>query len=138
MASRNFRRFLPLLLTLLCAGAVLFVGHWWSQVTSPRVVAHAMMPNGVEIVIEQTFNWELFYTSFYYRPPGGNWVWRYYSHEDGYWGRGPVELDESSKSATVYRDGKPTIKFNWSDLSHTQLTETQSGKPRTFTKDQDR
>jgi len=123
-----------LLLTALCVGVMAWLIFSWNRIVSPRVVAHATMPNGVEIMIRQTFTWsgDLFNTSFHYRRPEGEWVWRYYSHEDGFWGRGRVELDESSRIATVYRGGKPTIKFHWDTLAHTQLTGTQSGNPRTF------
>jgi hypothetical protein len=98
------------------------------------------MPNGVEIMIKQTFTWsgDLFNTSFHYRRPGGEWVWRYYSHEDGYWGHGRVELDKPRRVATIYRDGKPTIEFHWDTLEHTQFTETQNGSPRMFTPESDR
>jgi hypothetical protein len=109
------------------------------EITSPRVVAQATMPNGIEIMIKQTFTWsgDLFNTSFHYRRPGGDWIWRYYSHEDGYWRHGRVELDAASRIATVYRGGTPAIKFNWDSLAHTQFTETQSGNPRTFTPETD-
>lgn len=97
------------------------------------------MPNGVEIMIKQSFTWsgDLFNTSFHYRRPGAKWVWRYYSHEDGYWGHGRVEIDERSQVATVYRGGKPTIEFNYDTLAHTQLTETQTKTPRHFTTESD-
>ena len=129
----------PLLLTILSVAAVVSLPLLWNQITRPRIVAQATMPNGVEIMIKQTFTWsDLFDTTFNYRRPGGEWVSRYYSHEDGYWERGRVEIDGSSRIATVYRDGEPTIKFHWDTLAHTQFTETQSGSPRNFTAESDR
>ena len=133
---KEWRR--ALLVTTLFVAAVGSLLLLWNM-TRPRIVAQARMPNGVEIMIKQTFTWsgDLFNTSFHYRRPGGDWVWRYYSHEDGYWGHGRVELDESSRIATVHRGGKPTISFNWDTLAHTQFTETQNGKPRTFAVEND-
>ena len=130
------RLLLTILCVAICVGGILS----WRHMTSSRVVVHGTLPNGVEIKITQSFNWTLFewfYTSFLYRRPGGKWVWRYYSHEDVYWGHGRVELDEVSRTATVYRGGKPTIKFNWETLVHTQFTETQGGGARTFTLEYD-
>ena len=140
MNSRRFKEWLcPLLLAIL--GVVTIGGLLvsWKHITSTRVVAHATMPNGVQIMIRQTFTWsgDLFDTSFHYRRPGGQWVWRYYSHEDGFWGHGRVELDESSRIATVFRGGEPTIQFDWDTLAHTQFTGTQSGNPRTFAPESD-
>jgi hypothetical protein len=135
MNSSKFREWLrPLLLFTLCIGAIGWLLASLLHTIEPRVIAHATMPNGVEIMIKQTFSWsgDLFNTSFHYRRPGGEWVWRYYSHEDGYWEHGHVELDSASRIATIDRCGKPTIKFNWDTLAHTQFTETQDGNPRTF------
>ncbi|MEO7319889.1 MAG: hypothetical protein ABIZ56_12940 [Chthoniobacteraceae bacterium] len=140
MNSPRFKEWCrPLLLTILCVAFCVGGIVSWYQITSTRVVAQATMPNGVGIMIKQSFTWsgDLFNTSFWYRPPGGKWVWRYYSHEDGYWGHGRVELDSSSRIPTVYRGGKPTIKFAWDTLVHTQFTETQRGSPRTFTPESD-
>jgi hypothetical protein len=127
----------PILLTTLCLGAMGWLLVLWNDITGTRVVAYAAMPNGVEIMVRQSFTWggDLFNTSFHYRRPGGQWVWRYYSHEDWYWAHGRVELDEASRIATIERGGKPTIKFNWDTLAHTQFTETQDGNPRTFAPD---
>ena len=110
-----------------------------TPVTSPRTVAQATMPNGVEIMVRQSFTWsgDLFNTSFHYRRPSEGWVWRYYSHEDGYWGHGRVEIDEPARTATVYRGGARTIEFNYETLAHTQFTETQSKTPREFTTESD-
>ena len=141
MNTQRFRGWLrPLLIIILVAGALVVLIYTFEHVTGTRVVVQATMPNGVEIMIKQSFNWsgEPFTTGFYYRRPGGPWIWRYYSHEDGYWGRGRVVLDESTRIATVERGGKPTIKFNWETLEHTQFTETQDGRPRTFTPAEDR
>lgn len=129
-----------LIVLTLCAAAVAWLLVSLQHITSPRVVAHATMPNGVEIMIKQSFTWsgDLFNTSFHYRRPGGEWVWRYYSHEDGYWGHGLVVLDEATGTATVHRGGEPTIRFNWDSLVHTQFTATQGGNPRTFDPASDR
>jgi hypothetical protein len=140
MDSPKFKEWVqPVLLTAFCVGAIGFLLVLWFHITGTRVVAHATLPNGVEIMIKQSFTWDgdLFNTSFHYRRPGGGWVWRYYSHEDGYWGRGRIELDAPSRTASVERDGKPTITFNWDTLAHTQFTETQDGSPRTFTLESD-
>ena len=136
--SKNW--LLWLLIVALCLGVTVWLYVSVQHVTSPRVVAHATMPNGVEIMIKQSFTWsgDLFNTSFHYRRPGGKWVWRYYSHEDGYWGEGRVNLDPSKHVATVYRGSQPTIEFNWDTLVHTQFTETQGGSPRTFDPASDR
>ena len=90
-------------------------------------------------MVRQAFTWsgDLFDTKFLYRVPGGTWAARYYSHEDGYWERGEVKIDATNRTATIMRSGTPTIDFNWETLSHTQWTETQDGKPRTFTRTED-
>ena len=138
-SQRSRKWLLRAVLATLCIGALGWLLVSWNHITSPRIVAEATLPNGVEIMIRQTFTWDgdLFNTSFHYRRPGGEWVQRYYSHEDGYWGHGRVELDGSSRIATIYRGAAPTIKFNWDTLTHTQFTDTQSGNPRIFTPESD-
>jgi hypothetical protein len=118
------------------AAAVLGLGLLlWRHIDRTRIVASATTLSGVELRVSQSFNrnlGEIFTTSFYYRKPGStNWNWRYYCHEDWYWGRGRVELDEPAKTATIYRGGRPTIRFNWATETYIQFTETQSGRPIT-------
>jgi hypothetical protein len=122
-----------------CTALIILGVREWNHLTGTRTVLQATMPNGVEIMVKQKFTWsgDLFNTSFHYRRPGGDWVWRYYSHEDGYWGRGTVTLDPSSHVASIDRDGRSTILFNWDTLRHTQFTETQDGRPRDFTVESD-
>ena len=56
--------------------SVLFMRH----VGGPRVVAHAVAPDGTEMCIVQQCNWnaEPFTTSFVFRKPGAEWRRFYY------------------------------------------------------------
>src|SRR5215207_378549 len=86
MNTQRFKGWLrPLLIIILVAGTLGGLIYTFEHVTGTRVLAQATMPNGVEIMIKQSFNWsgEPFTTGFYYRRAGGPWIWRYYSHEDG-------------------------------------------------------
>jgi len=102
-------------LTALGVGLLVLVVGVLNRLTGTRIVALETLPNGVEIMVKQKFTWsgDLFNTSFQYRSPGGEWLSRYYSHEDSYWGRGRVTLDPTSHTATIERDGVATIAFNW-------------------------
>jgi len=81
----------------------------------PRIVGRAVSPTGVEMCVIQKFNWsgEPFTTSFVYRRPGTNWAWCYFDHQDNYWGTSPVVVDTNRGAAIFYRDGRPTLSFEW-------------------------
>jgi hypothetical protein len=112
-----------LLLPLILSAVIL------RHVARTRVVAKAVAPNGIELYVVQRFNWDLgevFNTGFHYRMPDGRWGWCYYSHQDIYWGAGRVELDEKLDRATVYRDGKPVILFDWDTQTYVALRRQQT------------
>ncbi|HIJ65448.1 MAG TPA: hypothetical protein HPP77_05795 [Candidatus Hydrogenedentes bacterium] len=94
-------------------GACLLLFPW--HISSPRVIARAVAPNGIELCVVQECNWstEPFTTSVLYRKPGGAWGWFYYDHEDLYWRKGHTEIDPQQKRITVFRGGKATASFEW-------------------------
>jgi hypothetical protein len=73
--------------------------------------------------VVQRFNWNLgepFTTGFHYRATNGAWGWCYYSHQDRLWSPADasVEFDEKSRRATIFRNGKPDVSFDWETLLH--------------------
>ena len=91
------------------------------QIIVPRVVSHALAPDGTEMCVLQQFNWsaELFTTRFAYRRPGGSWGLFYYDHQDDFWGDSPVTLDTNAGVAVFMRSGKPAVTFAWATETFT-------------------
>jgi hypothetical protein len=105
-------------LILLGFALVLFVGIRLTQIAGARIIASGRAPNGVEFFVVQRFNWDLgerFTTGFHYRTTNGVWGWCYYSHQDSLWSPADaiVQFDEKSGRATILRDGRPDISFDW-------------------------
>jgi hypothetical protein len=94
---------------------------WLAHALSPRIVAHAVTPDGVEACVLQKFNGggEPFTTSFVFRKPGGPWKWFYYDHQDWYWGSGRVALDTTSNIIVIFRGKDPAITFDWNQELYT-------------------
>lgn len=88
-----------------------------------RTIAHAFAPDGSEVMLRQNFNWspELFTTSFHHRRNGGTWEWFYYDHQDVVWNDAPLEIDPVAKRITIWRNGQPTIYFDWETTTYTLL-----------------
>ena len=111
------------LLTLSVVAAVMIVGAAWAvyRVTVPRLVGRVVAPDGTEMCVVQQFNWdpEPFTTSFVFRKPPGRWRWRYYDHQDDYWGRSSAVLDMTTRTAVFYRGGKPAVTFAWETSTYT-------------------
>lgn len=99
-------------IAMMVVGLLAWIGYSLWQIVSPRVVARAITRDGIEMCVVQRFD-EPFSTGFYFRKPGTNWGWLYCDHEDSYWRKGEIELDYSNKRATVRREGKPVILFDW-------------------------
>jgi hypothetical protein len=105
-------------LILLSLALALFVGIRLARIAGTRIIASGRAPNGVEFFVVQRFNWDLgerFTTGFHYRTTNGVWGWCYYSHQDNLWSPADasVRFDEKAKCATVLRDGRPDILFDW-------------------------
>src|SRR3954469_1639384 len=106
LAARPMKRRTKIAVTIiavvLAAATALFLWH----INGPRIVARALAPDGTEFCVVQTCNWnlEFFTTACYYRRPSGRWGWLYYDHQDWYWGRGQVEIDERAKRLSIIRD----------------------------------
>jgi len=105
-------------LVLLSLALVAFVGIRLAHIVGTRIIASGCAPNGVEFFVVQRFNWDLgerFTTGFHYRTTDGVWGWCYYSHQDDLWSPADasVQFDEKSKRATVFRNGRPDISFDW-------------------------
>ncbi|MBM3839353.1 MAG: hypothetical protein FJ398_15565 [Verrucomicrobia bacterium] len=81
---------------------------------APRFVVRTSMTNGLELCVVQRIGGPFSYnTGVFYRKPDGTGGWFYYDHEDNSWRRGRVALDQQSRLATVFREDKPVIVFNW-------------------------
>ena len=91
------------------------VGLFLHHISSPRVIARAVAPDGTEMCVVQQCNWsaEPFTTSFVYRRPGSTWGWFYFDHQDLYWGSSRVALDTNAGVAVFYRGRAPAITFAW-------------------------
>ena len=124
------------IIILLVAAIALFIRH----IDGPRIVARAIAPDGTEVCVVQTCNWDLefFTTSCYYRRPGGQWGWCYYDHEDWYWGRGLAVVDTAARRISIYRRGQVTVTFDWeserfrllrADFPHREFTGAQEWMP---------
>lgn len=105
-------------LILLSLALVLFVSIRLARIAGTRIIASGRAPNGVEFFVVQRFNWDLgepFATGFHYRTTDGAWGWCYYSHQDRLWSPADasVQFDEKSKRATISRNGRPDIVFDW-------------------------
>lgn len=107
--------------------AVIFV----VRIARPRIVLHAMTPDGTEICIFQRFTGttDLFETSFYSKKPGKNWGWFYYNHEDLPWLSGRIELDTTNKTATIFRGSKAVARYDWSNDTFTHFQRGTITKP---------
>jgi hypothetical protein len=96
------------------------------HLNGPRTVVRAVAPNGIEVRVVQTCNWngELFTTRFCYRKPDMPWKWFYYDHQDGYWRNGHAEVDSIAKTISIHRKGRLSIEFNWESetINLTQLS----------------
>ena len=103
-------------------------GIFYLYFVAPRIVVRTTTPNGLELYVTQTWG-ELFSynTSIRYRKPDGVGGGFYYDHEDTRWRRGRVALDLESKLATVFREGKPVILFDW----EAEACSVKSGNLRT-------
>lgn len=114
--TAGMRLCLKIVLILLALFLVILSALILRHVARTRIVAQAVAPNGTQMYVVQSFNWnlgEIFTTGFHYRTPAGQWGWCYYDHQDIYWGAGRVELDEKTRRATIFRGGKPAITFDW-------------------------
>ena len=126
----RIRRLLGVVTATFVVGIALFLWH----ISSPRIVARAVTPDGIEMCIVQKCNWsgELFTTSFYYRKPGGEWLWHYYDHQDGYWGGSRASLDTNARVAVFYRGRTPAVTFAWAAETYTlhrwNRTESDPGR----------
>lgn len=100
------------------------------RVSHPRMIVHAVTPDGTELGMVQECNWstEPYTTSFIYRKPGASWRRFYYDHQDNYWGSARMTLNTNADIAVVYRDNAPTVTFHWD--SEIYLLHRQS---RTYT-----
>jgi len=116
-------------LILLSLALVLFVAIRLARIAGTRVIASGRVPNGGEFFVVQRFNWNLgepFTTAFHYRTADGAWGWCYYSHEDGLWSPADARVlfDEKTKRATVLRNGRPDIFFDWETQTYTRGSRT--------------
>ncbi len=111
------RKSLGVFAALLVVGVGLFLWH----IGSPRIVARAVTPEGIEMCIVQRCNWsgEPFTTSFVFRKPGGRWGWFYYDHQDTYWGSGHALINTNTALAVFYRRGAPAVSFDWAAETYT-------------------
>lgn len=107
-----------IILALAAAGGILYL-----YFVAPKIVVRATMPNGLELYVIQRMEVFSHNTGVFYRKPGGRSGGFYYDHEDTAWGRGRVVLDDQSKLATVFRQNKPVILFNW----ETELCSVRNG-----------
>lgn len=105
----------------LAVAFVLLLALLLRHVSGPRIVARLVTPDGVEMRLVQrcTWNAEPFTTGFYYRRPGGQWGWFYYSHQDSYWGNADVRVDTNSRTAVFFRGETPAVTFRWDDDVYT-------------------
>jgi hypothetical protein len=83
------------------------------QFLAVRVIGYGRNQSGTELCVVQQPLGSLLETSVYYRKPGSNWGWFYYDHEDWYWARAEIEVDEGKKVMTILRRGEPVATFNW-------------------------
>src|SRR5262245_20120607 len=90
---------------------ILIVVAIW-HVASVRVVGYAKNQGGIELCIVQEPG-DFLQTSVFIRQPGGRWGWFYYDHEDTYWRKAKVEIDESTQQMTIFRNGELDITFDW-------------------------
>src|SRR5687767_13790061 len=129
-----------LLLMLAVFGLVAGIALAFRHLNRPRIVAHAVAPDGSEFCVVQRCNWsgEPFTTSCFSKTPDGRWGWYYYDHEDWYWAFGRAEVNPAAKRISVYRGDNVTATYDWesktfqllrSDFPHRQLTEPQSLMP---------
>lgn len=109
------------ILTALFIGLIVALAFEVRHAWSPRVVAHAVTPEGIELCVVQESGRDFppFVTSFVFRKPGANWDWYYYDHEDWYWSAGQFSLDTNNRVATAYRAGEPCLTFNWNTEFYT-------------------
>lgn len=107
-----------IILALAATGGILYL-----YFVAPRIVVRATMPNGLELCVIQRMEVFCYNTGVFYRKPDGSGGGFYYDHEDTAWGRGRVVLDHQSKLATVFRQNKPVILFNW----ETELCSVRNG-----------
>ncbi len=87
-------------------------------IVSPRLVAHVITPDGIEMCIVQRLTSEGFQTSFYFRNRTGPWGFFYYDHEDNYWSRAHSSLNTNLKVATFFRNNVPVITFDWGKTNY--------------------
>jgi len=83
---------------------------------SPRILARAVSPDGVEMCLVQDFNWdggEPFTTSFVFRKPGRPWGRFYAGHQDSYFVTAQVSLETNARVATFHVRTNPFVKFAW-------------------------
>ena len=115
MTKKRYTKIVALVLTL---GLVYVLTDY---VDGPRVLARAVSPEGVEMLLIQRCNWgaELFTTSFWYRKPDKPWGWFYYDHEDSFWLSGDFSLDAENATVVFFRDGTPAVTFNWDSERYT-------------------
>jgi len=109
--SKRTKAIIVVTLLSLLGGIALSLRH----MLSPRVVARAITPDGVELCVVQESGRDFppFRTSVVFRKPNTNWGWFYYDHEDWYWRTGRISLDTTTRVATIYRDGEPRVTFKW-------------------------
>jgi hypothetical protein len=91
------------------------------HINGPRIVASAAAPDGTELRVVQTCNWngELFTTRVECLKRGTAWESFYYDHQDGYWGRGTARVDPVKHLITVMRDGRTTATFDYASDTFT-------------------
>jgi len=122
-----------IILLALSLVAVTFV----TRIAKPRIVLHAVTPDGTEICVFQRFTGttEPFETSFYSKKPGANWGWFYYDHQDLPWLSGRIQLDTTNKTATIFRGSKAVARYDWSKdtFTHFQRGTTTEPQPSTWT-----
>ena len=114
---------------LLFVALLVAVGLWLKILATPGIVAQAVLPNGIQIYLVQTFNWNLgerFTTSFYCRATNGVWGWCYYNHQEDWPWRGRVELDHQLKRATIFQRDTPVIIFDWETQTYGRLRQKRT------------
>jgi hypothetical protein len=110
-------------LALLAIGlAILLLGIFLRRLVSTRVIGYARSQDGTELCVVQKLG-DLLDTSVYYRKPGSNWGWFYYDHEDTYWAKATIIVDELNHRMTLMRGKEAVADFDWrSEVFHRQAT----------------
>lgn len=100
----------------------------------PLLVAEAISSEGFHFCVTQvrTGTAEPFNVAFFYRTPSGPWIWNYLDHEDTFWWKGSIRINEKNKRAMVYKGRSVVASFDWASNVFTCRGHTYppgSGKP---------